>query len=180
MHNIHFCRFWYQNPAVFTPNQLAELEKVTLARIICDNGDNIQMVPTDAFQIVNGGNLVTCNNIPSINLGLWSEWWLWVHAILYRRVIPHVESLSSFCGVVLYRCTREVKGVPTLSKIDFISYKIILGWFIRLCDNKLSDRLLHHVVLTQLMLPCDCHFQRTSWRGILASENAIFVIEISS
>ena len=42
-------RFWYENTNVFTPAQLVELEKTTLAQIICENGDNIEHVQEDVF-----------------------------------------------------------------------------------------------------------------------------------
>uniref|UniRef100_A0A8C0FXM6 Thyroid peroxidase n=1 Tax=Chelonoidis abingdonii TaxID=106734 RepID=A0A8C0FXM6_CHEAB len=35
-------RFWYENPGVFTMAQLTQLKQVSLAHVICDNGDNIQ------------------------------------------------------------------------------------------------------------------------------------------
>uniref|UniRef100_A0A915K5P0 Peroxidase n=1 Tax=Romanomermis culicivorax TaxID=13658 RepID=A0A915K5P0_ROMCU len=34
-------RFWYQNAGSFTKAQLLELERVSLARILCDNGDRM-------------------------------------------------------------------------------------------------------------------------------------------
>ena len=34
-------RFWYQNPSTFSPDQLAQIQMTSLARIICDNSDQI-------------------------------------------------------------------------------------------------------------------------------------------
>ena len=42
-------RFWYENPGVFTPAQRTEIQKGTIARIICDNGGGIPRVQTNAF-----------------------------------------------------------------------------------------------------------------------------------
>jgi len=64
-------RFWYQNPQVFTPEQLAQLEKATLSRILCDNGDSIQTVPADAFQFTSQSS--SCSSLPSLDLSPWTE-----------------------------------------------------------------------------------------------------------
>jgi peroxidase len=40
-------RFWYENggwPSSFTPEQLTELRKVRLSRLICDNADDVDSV----------------------------------------------------------------------------------------------------------------------------------------
>lgn len=46
-------RYFYTNPnqpKPFTREQLNELKQVTLARIYCDNGDNIQMMQKNVFE----------------------------------------------------------------------------------------------------------------------------------
>lgn len=47
-------RYFYEhspaiNPGAFTPEQLAEVKKASLARLICDNSDAIQSQPPRAF-----------------------------------------------------------------------------------------------------------------------------------
>lgn len=49
-------RYFYEynretNPSAFTPEQIREIHKVTMARIICDNADHLslQRVPPSAF-----------------------------------------------------------------------------------------------------------------------------------
>ncbi|KHJ93818.1 animal hem peroxidase [Oesophagostomum dentatum] len=37
-------RFYYENPGVFTPSQLAEIRKSSLSRVICDNGDHFELI----------------------------------------------------------------------------------------------------------------------------------------
>ncbi|XP_063305699.1 myeloperoxidase-like isoform X3 [Pelobates fuscus] len=64
-------RFYYENPSVFNAAQRSAIEKVTLARIICDN-TKINEVPLNVFK----GNsypkdFVKCSKIPELNLKLW-------------------------------------------------------------------------------------------------------------
>lgn len=63
-------RFWYENPWVFTPRQLNEIKKASLARIICDNADDIPEVPRDVF--LRGLERISCEEIPGINI---LNWW---------------------------------------------------------------------------------------------------------
>ncbi|CAH2064851.1 unnamed protein product, partial [Iphiclides podalirius] len=45
-------RFWYENsihPGAFTADQLYEIRKITMARIICDHGDSVDSVQPFAF-----------------------------------------------------------------------------------------------------------------------------------
>ncbi|EZA59624.1 hypothetical protein DMN91_005421 [Ooceraea biroi] len=67
-------RFWYENPAVFRPEQLAQIQQVSLARILCDNGDNITRVQPDVFVLPEGrNNFVGCDEIPYVDLSAWSD-----------------------------------------------------------------------------------------------------------
>ncbi|XP_015600667.1 peroxidase isoform X3 [Cephus cinctus] len=73
-------RFFYDSvtqPHPFTPEQLAELRNVTLARLFCDNGDNIARMQPNAFMKPQLGNeLTSCHNveaIPSVDLFAWAE-----------------------------------------------------------------------------------------------------------
>ncbi|CAB0038190.1 unnamed protein product [Trichogramma brassicae] len=73
-------RFFYDStrqPKPFTTNQMAELKKATLARIFCDNGDNIAKMQSNVFlkpQVRN--ELQSCQNfdaIERIDLTKWIE-----------------------------------------------------------------------------------------------------------
>ncbi|XP_070556076.1 peroxidasin-like isoform X2 [Ptychodera flava] len=65
-------RFWYENEGVFTNGQVAELKKVTLARIICDNTD-ISEVQADVFTMPgNDSELLNCSAIEGIDLTPWT------------------------------------------------------------------------------------------------------------
>ncbi|XP_050587454.1 peroxidasin homolog isoform X2 [Bombus affinis] len=67
-------RFWYESPTVFKPEQLAQIKQTSLARILCDNGDNINRIQPNVFLLPEGDNkFVTCNEIPYVDLRVWSE-----------------------------------------------------------------------------------------------------------
>ncbi|XP_067944137.1 probable oxidoreductase PXDNL [Watersipora subatra] len=70
-------RFWYefQQPNVgFTSGQLAEIWKITLARVLCDNLDMVT-VPPKVFELKQRNSLlnlrVPCTEIPSLDLNGW-------------------------------------------------------------------------------------------------------------
>lgn len=68
-----FFSFWWEAEGVFTQQQMAELLKVSLSRIICDNTD-IGEVPFDSFRFGKyPSDYVPCNHIPSMNLEAWRE-----------------------------------------------------------------------------------------------------------
>ncbi|KAF7638230.1 hypothetical protein Mgra_00002202 [Meloidogyne graminicola] len=66
-------RFWYENPDVFTPLQLAQIRKITLAGIICRNGDDIDLIQSDVFLYFGKNKLAykKCEQIPKLNLRMW-------------------------------------------------------------------------------------------------------------
>ena len=63
-------RFWYQNPRVFRSWQRRELQKATLAKVVCTNGDDI---PTIQKNVFGDGPRVSCSSIPEINLLFWRD-----------------------------------------------------------------------------------------------------------
>lgn len=69
-------RFFYDDlsqSVSFTPKQLAEIQKTSLAHIICSNNDGtILNIQPNAFKFPNGLNAPTsCDNIPGINFNNW-------------------------------------------------------------------------------------------------------------
>ncbi|XP_043462015.1 peroxidase-like [Leptopilina heterotoma] len=61
----------YGNP--FTLDQLNEIRKYTISRLICDN-TNIESMQRRGFEQISKQNpLVSCKSIPEINLSLWKE-----------------------------------------------------------------------------------------------------------
>lgn len=63
-------RFWYENPYVFTTDQRLELERSSLAKVICTNADDIPCIQREVFQP--GKPRVSCSSLPAINL---QRWW---------------------------------------------------------------------------------------------------------
>uniref|UniRef100_A0A183JAV3 DUF1376 domain-containing protein n=1 Tax=Soboliphyme baturini TaxID=241478 RepID=A0A183JAV3_9BILA len=66
-------RFWYENPGVFTRAQRAEIEKVSLSRILCDNLAGLTRAPPDGFDVMTDANSVPCSQIPHVDLNAWRE-----------------------------------------------------------------------------------------------------------
>ena len=64
------CRFWYENPSVFRPEQLIQLKQTTLAKVLCDNGDLLLHSKRDVFSM--DSELVRCDVIPSIHFAFWA------------------------------------------------------------------------------------------------------------
>jgi peroxidase len=67
-------RFYYENPAMFKPEQLAEIKQATLGRVLCDNGDNITRATDDVFTLpALQGGYKECKDIPMISLRVWTD-----------------------------------------------------------------------------------------------------------
>lgn len=71
-------RFWYENlnqPSSFTPAQLKEIKKISLAKILCTNGDNIPRIQPWAMRLPHPiyNAKVACDALPSMNLKLWDS-----------------------------------------------------------------------------------------------------------
>jgi len=61
-------RYWYENPNMFNSNQLAEIKRHSLSRLICDNGDDIKKVPRRAFGLEPITNFVECEKVDAMSL----------------------------------------------------------------------------------------------------------------
>lgn len=67
-------RFWYENDGVFTRDQLNEIRKTSLAKVICENGDNIARIQLDVFRNVKSQNeMKNCAMIEDISLEPWRD-----------------------------------------------------------------------------------------------------------
>ncbi|XP_017546292.1 peroxidasin [Pygocentrus nattereri] len=67
-------RFWYENPGVFSAAQLTQLKQASLARVLCDNGDNITHVQSDVFAVAEFPHgFGSCDDVPKIDLRMWQD-----------------------------------------------------------------------------------------------------------
>ncbi|XP_068119933.1 peroxidasin homolog isoform X2 [Hyperolius riggenbachi] len=67
-------RFWYTSPGTFSSAQLTEIRQSSLARVLCDNGDNIQHVQEDVFRMSSfPQDMRPCSDIPGLDLRFWKE-----------------------------------------------------------------------------------------------------------
>ncbi|XP_066570686.1 peroxidasin isoform X1 [Amia ocellicauda] len=67
-------RFWYENPGVFSPGQLTQIKQTSLARVLCDNSDNITRVQPDVFTVAQFPHgYASCDDIPRMDLRMWQD-----------------------------------------------------------------------------------------------------------
>lgn len=67
-------RLWYENPGVFSPAQLTQIKQTSLARILCDNADNITRVQRDVFRVAEFPHgYGSCDDIPRVDLRMWQD-----------------------------------------------------------------------------------------------------------
>ncbi|XP_014291722.1 peroxidase [Halyomorpha halys] len=91
-------RFFYErgdHHGAFTPEQLREIRKSTVSRLLCDNGDHIQTMQPEGFRVISEKNqLVSCQDtraIPALDLSYWKED---VHA----HLSPRIPEYDAFFG----------------------------------------------------------------------------------
>ncbi|CAP35341.2 Protein CBG17768 [Caenorhabditis briggsae] len=68
-------RLWYENSKVFSGEQLTQIKKITMSRVLCDAGEHFPMVPRRAFSVFKptASNLVKCEEIPDLDYNAWKE-----------------------------------------------------------------------------------------------------------
>ena len=64
-------RFWYETKGRFSKDQMKEIEKVTLARIICDSSDHLETIPKNAFDFIATDEFSSCKDIPQLDMAKW-------------------------------------------------------------------------------------------------------------
>ncbi|CAJ0959658.1 unnamed protein product, partial [Mesorhabditis belari] len=68
-------RFYYENEKIFTKDQLNQIKKMTIARVLCNAGERIDEVPRKSFDTFNPtkDRLSKCDQIPDIDYNVWKE-----------------------------------------------------------------------------------------------------------
>ncbi|KAL4703135.1 hypothetical protein ACJJTC_010692 [Scirpophaga incertulas] len=70
-------RHWYERqdrPHAFTLQQLLEIRKATISRLICDVGDKVTQIQPKGFLRAGPGNeMCSCNSIRSIDFNAWAD-----------------------------------------------------------------------------------------------------------
>ena len=71
-------RFWHETPnqpSSFTAQQLREVKKISLAKILCVNSDNLPKIQPWAMRLPHPiyNAKVACESLPSINLKHWDS-----------------------------------------------------------------------------------------------------------
>ena len=67
-------RFFYKNPGVFTPKQLASIEQTSFASVMCENLKGIVSIQREALMVPSRSNpRVSCNRIPRLDLSVFEE-----------------------------------------------------------------------------------------------------------
>ncbi|KRY60542.1 Peroxidasin -like protein [Trichinella britovi] len=79
MQRLRKCdRFWYENDiseTKFTPGQLSEIRKMTMAKIICNNSKNIKKIQPNVFDLPDNhmNKEVDCSALPDIDITKWLD-----------------------------------------------------------------------------------------------------------
>ncbi|XP_063391883.1 peroxidase-like [Cydia fagiglandana] len=70
-------RFWYENsvhPGSFTEEQLFEIRKSRMSRLLCDHGEGVDSIQPYSFLIPSPGNdIVECSVIPAMSMYPWKD-----------------------------------------------------------------------------------------------------------
>eukprot|EP00116_Pleurobrachia_bachei_P002814 sb/3463076/ len=66
-------RFFYTHKGVFTPEQLDQILKSSLSKVICDNTRTLDKMPRAAFLVEDREDFIPCGDLPGIDLELWRD-----------------------------------------------------------------------------------------------------------
>ena len=68
-------RFWYEEETSgFSLPQLEAVRQSSLARVLCDNSDDVSVIQPRVFHVPDVNNIrVSCDQLPEIDMSLWQE-----------------------------------------------------------------------------------------------------------
>ncbi|KAI1711591.1 heme peroxidase domain-containing protein [Ditylenchus destructor] len=66
-------RFFYENPKILSKEQIRQIKRVSLSRILCDSSDGMKAVPRNAFNQIKAKDLVTCDQLDQPNYNIWRD-----------------------------------------------------------------------------------------------------------
>jgi peroxidase len=91
-------RWWYENadnPNPFSSSQLQEIRKITLAKIMCDNLQDVNKIQPLVLRLPYGSNFrVDCSTIPGMNLEKWNEAQAFQNPFGQRQEIPNDDGYN--------------------------------------------------------------------------------------
>jgi len=65
-------RYWHEKSGIFTSEQLNSLQNISLAKVLCENGDHIDRIPRNVFlNAMYPRDYVPCSYIEDIDLEPW-------------------------------------------------------------------------------------------------------------
>ncbi|GLG99518.1 Peroxidasin [Gryllus bimaculatus] len=102
----HQFRYENDDPLVrFTEAQLAEIRKITLSRLVCDNLDRVDTIQRSLLDLPDPflNPRVPCKSIPSLDLSLWKE----RQSCTVGHVVIDVGSAERISPCVMCTCTTE-------------------------------------------------------------------------
>lgn len=68
-------RFWYEEETGgFTQDQLEQVRRSSLARVMCDNSDDVSVIQQRVFHVPDVQNRrLPCEDIPALDFSAWKE-----------------------------------------------------------------------------------------------------------
>lgn len=101
-------RFWYENDRAetrFTPDQLAQIRKISLAKVVCQNSQFIRQIQPRAFDMPDElqNAQVACQDLPELDL---YEWLDRQFCVVDHRVI-NLGKTKRITPCVACTCTAE-------------------------------------------------------------------------
>ncbi len=135
--NFSLCnyRFWYENPGSFSPAQLTQLKQTSLARVLCDNSDNITRIQSDVFSVAEFPHgYGSCDDIPKIDLRMWQDCCEGMRLTLPR--------LTSYILPVSWECLRLFMFFKDISYAhQGCNYFIYVCVCVRACERSWAVRI---------------------------------------